>query len=107
MNYTTYLPTPVYSSDKLPLMPCHPARARILLRNGRAVPHHTKGIFGIRMLDRTREESEVQEIDLHIDQGSRTTGIAVTTDVPANPTPYPNRHSKYADADYPGEPLPF
>ena len=82
MNYTTYLPTPVYSSDKLPLMPCHPARARILLRNGRAVPHHTKGIFGIRMLDRTREESEVQEIDLHIDQGSRTTGIAVTTDNP-------------------------
>ena len=82
MNYTNYLPTPVYSSDKLPLMPCHPARARILLRNGRAVPHHTKGIFGIRMLDRTREESEVQEIDLRIDQGSRTTDIAVTTDNP-------------------------
>ena len=38
---------------------------------------HSFGGFG---LNRTREESEVQETDLRIDPGSKTTGIAVTTD---------------------------
>ncbi len=80
MQYTDYQPTPVYSSDGFPLMPCHPARARKLLRNGRAVPHHTRGIFGIRLLDRTRAQSEVQDPGLRIDPGSITTGIAVTND---------------------------
>ena len=61
-------------------MPCHPARAGKLLRNGRAVPHHAKGVFGIRLLDRTRAEAEVQDAALRIDPGSITTGIAVTTD---------------------------
>lgn len=78
MHYTNYQPTPVYSSEGLPLMPCHPARARKLLRDGRAVPHHIRGIFGIRLLDRTRAESEVQGTALRIDPGSQTTGIAVT-----------------------------
>ena len=80
MQYSNHLPTPIYSSDDHPLMPCHPARARKLLRNGRAVPHHTKGIFGIRLLDRNRADSEVQDTALRIDPGSNTTGIAVTTD---------------------------
>ena len=61
-------------------MPCHPARARKLLAKDRAVPHHVKGIFGIRLLDHTRAESEVQEVAIRIDPGSSTTGIAVTTD---------------------------
>ena len=80
MHYTDYQPTPVYSSDGFPLMPCHPARARKLLNNGRAVPHHTRGIFGIRLLDRTRAQSEVQDPVLRIDPGSITTGMAVTND---------------------------
>ena len=80
MTYTDHLPTPVYSSDYQPLIPCHPARARKLLANGRAVPHHAKDIFGIRLLDRTRAESEVQDVAIRIDPGSSTTGIAVTTD---------------------------
>ena len=54
--------------------------ARKLLRNGRAGPHHVKGIFGIRLLDRTRDQSQVQDATLRIDPGSVTTGIAVTTD---------------------------
>ena len=45
MHYTNYQPTPVFSSDGQPLMPCHPARARKLLAKGRAVPHHIGGIL--------------------------------------------------------------
>ena len=80
MDYINYRPTPVHSTDGFPLMPCHPARARKLLRNGRAVPHHVRGIFGIRLLDRTRAECQVQDAALRIDPGSKNTGIAVTTD---------------------------
>ena len=62
------------------LMPTHPAKARKLMQKGRAVPHHVKGLFGIRLLDRTREQSSVQDVTINIDQGSQTTGIAVVTD---------------------------
>ena len=80
MNYTNHQPVPVYSSDAQPLMPTHPARARKLLDQGRAVPHHVKGMFGIRLLDRTRAESSVQDVAVNIDQGSQTSGFAVVTD---------------------------
>ena len=81
MHYTNYQPTPIYSSDGFPLMPCHPARARKLLReNSRAVPHHVRGIFGILLLDRTHAECHFQNAALRIDPGSQITGIAVTTD---------------------------
>lgn len=80
MNYTNHQPTPVFSSDGQPIMPCHPARARKLLAKGRAVPHHIKGIFGIRLLDRTRADCNVQDTTLNIDPGSDTTGFAVTND---------------------------
>ena len=52
----------------------------VSLDSGRAVPHHVKGIFGIRLLDHTRAESEVQDVAIRIDPGASTTGIAVTTD---------------------------
>ena len=61
-------------------MPCHPAKARKLLAKGRAVPHHVRGIFGIRLIDRARANSQVQEVALNIDAGSDTTGFAVVTD---------------------------
>ena len=80
MHYTNYQPTPVFSTDGQPLVPCHPARARKLLTKGRAVPHHIKGIFGIRLLDRSRADCQVQDVALNIDPGSDTTGFAVTTD---------------------------
>ena len=53
MNCTNHQPSPVFSSDCQPLMPTHPAKARKLMRQGRAVPHRVKGLFGIRLLDRT------------------------------------------------------
>ena len=80
MNYVNHQPVPVYSSDAQPLMPTHPARARKLMQQGRAVPHHVKGLFGIRLLDRTREQSSVQDVAINIDPGSQTTGIAVVAD---------------------------
>ena len=80
MHYTNHQPTPVFSSDRQPLMPTHPAKARKLMQKGRAVPHHVKGLFGIRLLDRTREQSSVQDVVINIDPGSETTGIAVVAD---------------------------
>ena len=80
MQYTDHQSTPVFSSDGQPLMPTHPAKARKLMRKGRAVPHHVKGLFGIRLLDRTREQSSVQDVAINIDPGSQTTGIAVVSD---------------------------
>jgi 5-methylcytosine-specific restriction endonuclease McrA len=59
----------------VPLMPCSPARARALLRQGRAVVHrHTP--FVIRLKDRTAAASAVAGIELGVDPGSRCTGIA-------------------------------
>ena len=61
-------------------MPTHPARARKLISKGRAVPHHIKGMFGIRLLDRTRVESDVQDVAINIHPGSQNTGYTVVTD---------------------------
>ena len=80
MQYINHQPTPVFSSDEKQQMPCHPARARKLMQKGRAVPHHVKGLFGIRLLDHTREQSSAQDVAINIDPGSQTTGIAVVTD---------------------------
>ena len=80
MQYVNYQSVPVFSTDPQPLMPCHPARARKMLAKSRAVPHHVCGIFGIRLLDRTREESEVQDVALNIDPGSDTSGFTVVAD---------------------------
>ena len=81
MNYISHQPTyPSTRQTTQPLMPTHPARARKLMQQGRAVPHHVKGLFGIRLLDRTREQSSVQDVAINIDPGSQTTGIAVVAD---------------------------
>ncbi|MBT2544044.1 HNH endonuclease [Streptomyces sp. ISL-44] len=61
-----------------PLQPTSPARARKLLKNGRAVvARHTP--FVIRMKDRTVSGSQVDGVELGIDPGSKRTGIAVFT----------------------------
>ncbi|WP_234383145.1 RNA-guided endonuclease IscB [Streptomyces dysideae] len=72
----------VFVLDKhgAPLQPCSSARARKLLRAGRAVVHrHTP--FVIRLKDRTVAESVVDGVEIGIDPGSRHTGIAVFTAV--------------------------
>ncbi|WP_268255763.1 RNA-guided endonuclease IscB [Streptomyces lomondensis] len=65
------------SRDGRPLMPCHPARARELLRKGRAVVVRQVP-FVIRLKDRTHDESEVEGVQLRIDPGSKGTGLVLT-----------------------------
>ena len=57
-----------------PLMPCHPARARRLLKKGRAVVVRLHP-FTIRLRDRVG--GEAQEVGLKIDPGAKTTGLAL------------------------------
>lgn len=68
----------VVDKNGKPLMPCHPARARELLKKGRARVYRREP-FTIQILDRTREESKVQPIRLKIDPGAKTTGIALVS----------------------------
>ena len=67
---------PVLDKHGNPLMPCHPARARQLLRKGRAVVAHVMP-FVIRLKDRIIADSEVDGVEVGIDPGSKHTGIAV------------------------------
>jgi len=56
------------------MMPTHPAKARCLLKRGRASVHK-RVPFTIRLRD--REGGSVQAVRLKLDPGSRTTGVAV------------------------------
>ena len=62
------------------LMPCHPARARQLLKQGRAVIHRTMP-FVIRLKE--REAGATQPLRLKIDPGSKVTGIALVRETPS------------------------
>lgn len=67
----------VLSASNQPLMPCHPARARRLLRQGRAeVLRRTP--FTIRLLDRDR--GDVQPVRLKLEPGAKTTGLCLVTE---------------------------
>lgn len=66
----------VLDKRKKPLDPTTPARAKKLLRKGRARVHRLEP-FTIRLTDREREDSVVHDHVLAIDPGSKTTGIAV------------------------------
>lgn len=59
-------------------MPCHPARARELVRKGRAVRRFNRGIFYIRLLD--REDGETQEVVVGIDPGSKREAFTVKSE---------------------------
>ncbi|MEV1171955.1 RNA-guided endonuclease IscB [Nonomuraea sp. NPDC049784] len=61
-----------------PLQPTTPARARKLLKAGRAVVHR-HAPFVIRLKDRTVDQSQVDGAEIGIDPGSKHTGIAVFT----------------------------
>ena len=62
-----------------PLMPMHPARARKLLKAGRARVHHVTP-FVIRLVDRLVEDSQVDGVEVGIDPGSKSTGVSVFID---------------------------
>jgi len=69
---------PVISATESPLMPCHPARARQLVRSGRAIRRFNKGIFYIKMLD--RDDGKIQPIAVGIDPGSKKEGLTVKSE---------------------------
>jgi 5-methylcytosine-specific restriction endonuclease McrA len=64
----------VISSTKKPLMPCRPARARKLLTAGRAAVYRLHP-FTIILNDRA--DGETQPIEVKVDPGSKTTGLAL------------------------------
>lgn len=69
----------VLDSDGYPLDPCHPARARKLLKHGRA---HVVRVypFTIKLHNRITGESITHGYRLKIDPGSVTTGLAIVAD---------------------------
>ncbi len=66
---------PVVSSTGQPLMPCHPARARELVRKGKAMRRFDRGLFYIRLTE--RERGEGQAVAVGIDPGSKKEGLTV------------------------------
>jgi 5-methylcytosine-specific restriction endonuclease McrA len=64
----------VLSSTKKPLMPCNAARARQLLTAGKAAVYRAAP-FTIILKDRA--DGEVQDVELKVDPGSKTTGVAL------------------------------
>lgn len=67
----------VLSKNKAPLMPCRPARARHLLKKGKAAVYKR---FPFTIILRCRKQGNVQLIELKLDPGSKTTGIALVAD---------------------------
>lgn len=66
---------PVVSSSKKPLMPCHPARARQLIKQGKALKRFNRGIFYIQLTE--RKDGDVQSVVVGIDPGSKKEGYTV------------------------------
>ncbi|MEO5350687.1 MAG: RNA-guided endonuclease IscB [Magnetococcus sp. YQC-3] len=66
----------VIDTNKRPLMPTHPARARQLLRDKKAAIY-LKYPFTIILKREINELDAVQPIELKIDPGSKTTGLAL------------------------------
>lgn len=64
----------VLSSTKKPLMPTHPARARKLLKKGKAAVWRRQPFT---IILKERENGVVQPLALKVDPGSKTTGIAL------------------------------
>ncbi len=67
----------VLDKNKQPLMPCHPARARELLKGGKAAIYRRQPFT---IILKIREGGDTQPLTVKLDPGSRTTGIAVVVD---------------------------
>jgi 5-methylcytosine-specific restriction endonuclease McrA len=70
----------VIGSDKRPLMPCSEKRARLLLTRKKATVVKMYP-FTIMVFNRTQDNSELQNIEVKIDPGSKTTGICISRTV--------------------------
>ena len=66
----------VWDKRKKPLMPCSEKRARLLLAKGRARVHRLIP-FAIRLVDREGADCAFQPLEIKLDPGSKTTGIAL------------------------------
>ncbi|MEF1335352.1 RNA-guided endonuclease IscB [Vibrio rotiferianus] len=64
----------VLDSNKQPLMPCHPARARKLLKSGQAAVYRQ---YPFTIILTQREDGDKQPLETKLDPGSKTTGIAL------------------------------
>ena len=67
----------VLDKNRNPLMPCHPARARELLRDGKAAVFRR---FPFTLILKTRVGGATQPTAVKLDPGSKTTGVAVVAD---------------------------
>ena len=56
-------------------MPCSPKRVRILMSKGKAIPRHLKGLFYIKLTDRS--DGDTQSVAVGIDPGSSFEGFTV------------------------------
>ncbi len=68
----------VISSTGKPLMPCHPARARELVKKGRAIRRFDRGLFYIKLLD--REDGDTQTIVVGIDPGVKREAFTIKSE---------------------------
>ena len=64
----------VLDNNRQPLSPCHPARARALLRLKRAAVYQR---FPFTIILGDRQGGETQPVELKLDPGSKTTGVAL------------------------------
>src|SRR5260370_13641625 len=69
----------VVDAQKRPLMPCTPARARILLKAGKAAV--LRRFPFVLIMKETKPEACITPLRLKIDPGAKTTGLAITNDV--------------------------
>lgn len=67
---------PVVDARGRPLMPCHPDRARLLIKRGKALPKRDKlGIFYVQLTYEVRPDN--QALVLGVDPGSKFEGFSV------------------------------
>ncbi len=66
----------VLDKNRKPLMPCHPARARELLRKGKASVFRS---FPFTIILKDREGGDTQPMNIKIDPGSKQTGLVVVS----------------------------
>lgn len=67
----------VLDSSRQPLMPCHPARARELLRKGKAAVLRS---YPFTIILKDREGGDTQPVAFKVDPGSKQTGLALVSD---------------------------
>ena len=67
----------VLDKNKKPLMPCHPARARQLLRKGRAAVFRH---YPFTIILKDKETGNTQDVRIKIDPGSKYTGVALVAE---------------------------